>query len=65
MSIDDITKEASKEARERGEAAEAAKELQREAGDKPDTKEQFNEARREADWDQVMDHIEGGGKVER
>ena len=39
--------------------------LQREAGDTPDSDQKFDEARREADWDQVMDHIEGGGKVEQ
>ena len=58
----DMQRDASQEASDRADAQEQASSQQREAGDKPDSQAQFDEARRDADWDAAKDHADKGGK---
>jgi hypothetical protein len=63
--ISDIQKDSSQEAQERTDATEAGQEHQVQSGQTPDTQEQFDQARQDADWDIVQDHIDHGGKIDQ
>ena len=64
-SLSDIQQEASNEASERADAQSAAQSQQSESGDEPDSGEQFDQARQDADWDAAVDHVDSGGKIEK
>ena len=60
-SLSDMQNDASQEASERSDAESAMREHQSSAGDDPDTHEQSDQARQDADWDAAEEHADSGG----
>lgn len=57
-----VGKEASREAKDRDNAKESAREHDRAKGEEPDSDEKMDEARRDVDWDAASEHADKGGK---